>query len=64
LGAGCRRIADEPNFYSHYLCKGEALVRLGKKKEAVAPLGVYLRYSKDERDYRRAEQMLADARGR
>jgi transglutaminase-like putative cysteine protease len=57
-------IAEEPNVYPHYLRKGEALVRLGRRKEAVAPLETYLRYSKNERDQRRAEQLLAEARGK
>lgn len=54
---------DAPGIHRNHLQKAEALLRLGRKKEAVASLEIFLRYCKDDIEYPQAERMLALAKG-
>jgi hypothetical protein len=47
-----------PTYYHLYWLKGAALYHLDRKPEAVEPLRIYTRYSKDEMEYPQAMEWL------
>jgi hypothetical protein len=54
--------ADAPRVYGLQVLEGEALLGLGRRREAVAPLETVIRYCKDEMDYLIAVKLLARAK--
>jgi hypothetical protein len=49
-----------PTYYHFYWLKGAALYNLGRKAEAVEPLQIYTKYSRDELDYQQAADWLKE----
>jgi hypothetical protein len=59
------QVADEailafPTYYHFQWFKGAALIHLNRKQEAIAPLEIYVRYSKDEMEYPQAMKWLSE----
>jgi hypothetical protein len=61
LAAASEGVEKFPTFYSSYWVKAEALWELGRKKEAIEPLRIYVKYCNDEPYHRRAAQLLKEA---
>lgn len=53
-------VASFPTFYHFYWYQAEARYRLEKKKEALVPLEIYTKYSKDEEEYPTALKWLQE----
>jgi len=52
-----------PTYYNFDWYKGEALYQLGKMQESIAPLQIYVRYSKNELVYPLAVDRLNTVKG-
>jgi hypothetical protein len=52
-----------PSFYHYYWYQAKARYYLGKKQEALVPLEIYTKYSKDEEEYPQALEWLQEIKG-
>ena len=55
-------IRQFPTFYTFYLEKARALYQQGKKKEAIEPLEIFLKYGADDVELSKAKRWLEEAR--
>jgi hypothetical protein len=58
LNAATSYLQRNPTSYDAYWRKAEALINLGRKAEALEPLRIYSKYSKNELDYPAAVELL------
>ncbi|MFT3784133.1 MAG: hypothetical protein QM790_19165 [Nibricoccus sp.] len=49
---------EYPAHYHYFYHRGLALHKLGRDREAIAPLTTYIKYSKDELEYPEAVELL------
>jgi hypothetical protein len=60
LEAATELVEKYPTFYSHYWPKAQALWKLGRTSEALAPLKIYLHHCHDEIHHVEASRLLAE----